>query len=166
MGVAVEKAESFLSKVSERDTEGHIVGILGLSQKIHPHRFEVNGRKLSTWCAWDSLFLPAMLKQAAKVESSCPVTKRTIRLTVTPDKVEAWEPASAAVSLVVPRPVIKGWESVEEVWTTFCCLVHFFSTPEAARDWFSGREQDAIVLGVEEAHELGRLAFEELLKYA
>jgi hypothetical protein len=22
------------------------------------HRFEVDGRALSTWCAWDSLFIP------------------------------------------------------------------------------------------------------------
>ena len=38
------------------------------------HRFEVAGRTLYTWCAWDSLFLPQILGQEAEVESTCPLT--------------------------------------------------------------------------------------------
>ena len=37
------------------------------------------------WCAWDTLFLPARLGQAARVTSACPVTGELITLTVTPE---------------------------------------------------------------------------------
>ncbi|MCI0371195.1 MAG: alkylmercury lyase [candidate division NC10 bacterium] len=162
--VPLAAATSFVSKVSERDAEGNIVGIVGLSQKSHPHRFEVNGHTLSTWCAWDSLFLPIVLNQTARVQSSCPATKVTIRLTVTPEKVKEVEPPGAVMSLVVPEVTKSGRESVEEVWMTFCHFVHFFSSPEAASKWFSGKNREPILLSVEEGYRLGRMAFEELLR--
>ncbi len=160
-----DAATSFIRKVGEHDDDGNIVGIFGLSQKSNPHRFEVKGHTLSTWCAWDALFLPAMLKQTAEVESSCPATKQTIRLTITPEKVEKVEPSHAVVSIVVPEATKRGLESVEEVWMIFCVIVHFFSSPGAASEWISGRNQDIRILSVEESYQLGRMAFEDFLKY-
>ncbi len=160
----LDAATSFVSKVSERDAAGNVVGIVGLSQNDHPHRFEVNGHRLATWCAWDSLFLPIVLNQTAKIRSFCPATKTTIRLTVTPEKVEEFEPPTAVMSLVVPEVTKSGRESVEEVWMTFCCFVHFFSSREAASKWFSGKNREPIILSVEESYRLGRMAFEGVLR--
>lgn len=162
----LDGAVAFVRQVTERDREGSVVGVLGLSQNNHPHRFVVNGHTLATWCAWDSLFLPVILKQTAKLESSCPATKTRIRLTITPDKVEQCEPTNAAISIVVPAVTKKGRESVEEIWMTFCHFVHFFSSPESASEWFAGRNRDVSILSVEEAYQLGRMAFEDLLAYA
>lgn len=158
-------AISFLRQVSERDGEGNVVGILGLSQNTHPHRCVINGHPLSTWCAWDGLFLPAVLRQTANLESPCPATKKTIRLTVAPDKVEQCEPVGAVVSIVVPETTKKGRESVEEIWMAFCHFVHFFHSPEAASGWFAGRKMPASILSVEEGHRLGRIAFRDLLAH-
>jgi alkylmercury lyase len=164
--VPLEAASSFVSKVSERDRQGNLVGIVGLSQESHAHRFEVNGHTLTTWCAWDSLFLPVVLKQTAKVESPCPTTKTRIRLTITPDSVPEIQPSTAVLSLVLPKVTKKGRESVEEIWMTFCHFVHFFCSLEAGSEWFVGRGLDPIFLSVEEGYELGRLAFSQLLQYA
>ena len=90
LGINANAATAFVTKVSEQDSKGRVVGILGLSQKRHPHCFEVNGQVLFTWCAWDALFLPFLLKQTAEVESVCPVTNREIRLTVTPQHVKGY----------------------------------------------------------------------------
>ena len=40
---------TIINQMSERDGDGNIVGTFGLSQKKHPHQFEVNGHALSTW---------------------------------------------------------------------------------------------------------------------
>lgn len=157
---------ALIRKVSELDPQDHVVGIFGLSQKSHPHRFTLDGRTFSTWCAWDTLFLPGFLRRPAEVESACPTTKRAIRALVTPEAVEHVEPADAVISIVVPQPTKKGRESVEEIWMTFCHFVHYFSSADAASDWLRGRDQEMRLLSVADAHQLGRLAFQDLLKYA
>ena len=165
LGISRAVAHSVIQKMCERDAEGNILGIAGLSQKKHPHRFRVNGIRLSTWCALDALFLPIALKQRAQVESLCPQTKRKIQLTITPDGVQQYDPASAAISIVVPSPTQKGLESVEEIWMTFCNHIHFFSSQDAAREWFTRKGQEITILSIEEGFELGRLALEEVLKH-
>jgi alkylmercury lyase len=154
-----------LHKMCERDEDGNVVGIAGLSQNQHPHRFTVNGIQLATWCAWDSLFLPVMLQQTAEVASSCPSTGETIRLTITPEGVTSYQPESAVISIVIPQPRTSGPESVEEIWTTFCHHVHFFSSPQAAQEWVDTRDQEVAILTIEEAFELGRLTLSEVLRY-
>ncbi len=97
-------ATAFVSRLSERDDAGNIVGIMGLSQKNHPHRFEVDGRVLSTWCAWDSLFLSPLLGREAKVESACPATKTKVR----PEKIERREPALSLDALATRSIPVSG----------------------------------------------------------
>ena len=59
--------------LAELDEKGKIVGMV-LSLRPTAHRFHINGRELFTWCAVDTLFLPALLQQEADVESNCPTT--------------------------------------------------------------------------------------------
>src|SRR6266571_9206883 len=94
-----QTAREVLDKMCERDGDGNVVGIAGLSQNQHPHRFTVNGIRLATWCAWDSLFLPVMLQQTALVSSQCPATGEVIRLSITPGGVTSEHPESAAISI-------------------------------------------------------------------
>src|SRR6266566_884293 len=160
-----QTAHEVLDKMCERDGDGNVVGIAGLSQNQHPHRFTVNGIRLATWCAWDALFLPVMLQQTALVTSRCPVTGETIRLTITPEGVTSKHPESATISIVIPQPTTSGLESVEEIWMTFCHHIHFFSSPQAAQEWVAARGQKIAILTIEEALELGRLTLSELLQY-
>jgi hypothetical protein len=71
----------------ERDETGRIVAFSGLTLRPTAHAFTVGDRRLHTWCAWDTLFLPALLHETAHVRSTCPVTGSVVELVVAPDGV-------------------------------------------------------------------------------
>ncbi len=114
---------------TEYDEQGRIVGY-GLSQRPTQHRFTVEGRELYTWCALDTLIFPVALGSSAEVESPCHATGTPVRLTVQPDGVAAVDPPTAVVSIVTPQ-------QCTSVRSAFCNEVHFFVSPEAARQWRS-----------------------------
>jgi alkylmercury lyase len=131
----------------ERDDAGNVVGS-GLTLRETPHVFEVDGRRLYTWCALDALMFPALLGKSARVSSPCAATGAPVRLTVTPDGVENIEPAEAVVSLVLPHgsPDVRG---------SFCVHVNFFASAAAAQTWLSAHP-GATVARVEDAFRLGQ----------
>jgi hypothetical protein len=102
-GLTPDAAVEMLANVAERDGDGNIIGLMGLTQNhgfdIH---FRVGEHKLRTWCALDSLFLPLLLDREAVVESGSALRGEPVRFTVGPDGVSAVEPAEAVVSLVIP----------------------------------------------------------------
>ncbi len=165
LGVNQDEAVEYLRGVTERDSSDSIVGIFGLSLNDHPHRFTVNGASLTTWCAEDALFLPAMLDQTATVESHSPVSREKVRLTVGPEGVEEVNPADAVLSIVTLDPSRVDTSSVEPIYGNFCEQIHFFASREEAERWAAGME-NIDILSVEEGYELGKLAFSELRAYA
>jgi alkylmercury lyase len=135
-----------------RDHEDRIVGFWGLTVKeISPHEIFVDGRKLWTWCAWDTLFLPRLLGGALDVRSRCPVTGRAVGLRVSPDEVETVEPAEVVVSFLQPNGRFEA-----DMITTFCHYVHFFADEAAGLQWTS-EHPGTFLLSPEEAFEIGRL---------
>lgn len=166
LGMAYGQADEFLQQVTERDSNDNIIGLVGLSlNQEWPHRFHVNGNSLRTWCAWDALFLPPLLGEEVVVESESPVSGKTVLLRVNPDAVANSMPEGAVVSIATIEPKVHDVSSVEAIWGNFCHQVYFFPSREEADEWAAGKSNIAI-LTVEEAHELGRLAFHELLAYA
>ena len=110
------------------DSRGRITGFWGLAvTELSPaHRYESGGRVLYAWCAWDTLFLPARLGQAARVTSACPVTGEPIELTVTPEGISGTSHPAVVVSFLRPgRPFDSG------VIESFCHFVHFFAGRQA-----------------------------------
>lgn len=134
---------------TELDDAGRVVG-WGITQNPTPHRFEVDGRHLFTWCALDTLMFPALLGQAASVTSPCQATGEPVhvQVDVDPDRVSTVTPAEAVVSIVTPGETasIRG---------AFCNQVHFFAKAGAAGPWLA-EHPGASVLPVAEAFELGR----------
>jgi alkylmercury lyase len=167
-GITRDDAQAFLSQVAERASDNRIMGILGLSLNETAHRFTVNGRQLFTWCALDTLFLPALLSQPASVESVSPVGATTIRLTISPQRVDAADPSGAVVSTVVVDPDVSATSSVEAIWSTFCHHIFFFGTREEAEGWATERDNsNAIeILSLDDAFELGRRLSGTLLAQA
>lgn len=165
LAIAPETAHDFLQSVTERDGDGNIVGVLGLSLNDHAHGFIVNGVSFSTWCAVDTLFLPAMLGQPAEVKSVSPLSKKSIRLTVGPQGVQALEPASTVVSLPVVRSGEVDTGSTEGIWRTFCHRVFFFAAREEAEQWAETTENIEIV-SVHEAFEYAMQTWSKILPYA
>jgi alkylmercury lyase len=136
----------------ERDEHGRIVAFSGLSLTPAAHRFTIAGRQLYTWCAWDTLFLPALLDQPAQVESTCPITASPLRLTVDQSGVRDVHPEAVWVSFPAP-----GTTSTADITGTFCSHVHFLAGQRGADQWLS-RHPGATALTLSDAFELGRLA--------
>ena len=136
------------------DAEGRVVGLLGLSSHCSLHRFDAVGRVVSTWCAWDSLFIPRVLGMRSRVGSHCPITTRLIQLVVAPDGVCSVTPADVTVSFVI------GCES--GVIGACCPDIHFLSSAQAANVWLT-RHPGGVVLTLDEAWEMGRIFVDEVL---
>jgi alkylmercury lyase len=156
LGVDRSKANQLLSQVAERDESGNIAGIMGLSLNKTTHRLNLNGTRLYAWCAMDTLFLPAVLGETVTIESRSPVSREFVRLTISPKKVEEFEPAGAVLSFVVVEPEEANMNSVESIWNTFCHHIYFFASRAEAEQWAGGRK-DIEILPVEQAHELGKM---------
>lgn len=164
MGIDQVEAYRLLGEVAERDADENVFGILGLSLNDTPHRFYVNGARMSTWCAADTLFLPPVLERTASVESVSPVSGEKIRLTVSPQGVEEVDPAGAVLSIVIVDPDEADMGSVEAIWGTFCYHLFYFASRQEAERWAAGRD-DIEILSVEEAYELVRLVSSRFLAY-
>ncbi|HEV2174387.1 MAG TPA: organomercurial lyase, partial [Nitrospira sp.] len=101
------------------DSERRIIGYWGLSiaaADTSPHQLMIDGRKLSAWCAWDTLFLPQLLGKRAEVESRSPGLDGGVWLIVTPTHVEHVEPEDAHVSFLLPDAA----EVQKDIVSTFC----------------------------------------------
>lgn len=134
----------------EYDDEGRVVGA-GLTLEPTRHRFRLDDLTLYTWCAWDALIYPPMLDRTAEVESTCPATGDTIRMTITPESVEDLEPRGAVLSF--PEPDLE--RACRDVREAFCNRSNFFRSAEVAREWLEGRDE-VDILTVEEGFGLGR----------
>ena len=132
------------------DGDQRVVGFWGLTIAPMPHRMRVDGRELYAWCAWDTLFLPALLGTSVEVESSCRVTGAPVRLMVTPRGVESAEPAGLSVSFLSSEAEAMN----ADVITSFCHYVHFFSSREAAKPWLQ-EHPETFLLSLADAYEFG-----------
>ncbi len=151
-GEAGEVLDAIPASNFQRDDRGRILGFRGLGQVPSRHRLSFAGRELFAWCAFDCLFLPALLDGPVEVASTCPVTGTGIRLTVTPRGVTAVSPETTVMTFVTPaaaglRADLRG---------TFCCHVNFFASEQAAEAWRADN-QGAAIITLDEGFELGRV---------
>jgi alkylmercury lyase len=140
---------------TQYDQEGRIIG-WGLTLRPTRHKFNIDGKQLYTWCALDTLFMPAVIGRPARVESPCAATGIPVRLTVDPaEGISALDPSTAVVSLVTP-------EQMSSVRAAFCNPSRYFATPDAARDWQS-KDPGMELLSVVDAYRASRSLSEMLL---
>lgn len=153
-GVERSRGESWLDDAPGvfRDAEGRIIGFWGLAISEMPHGFEIDGVGLYAWCAWDTLFMPALIGKTARVRSRCKATDEEITLTVGADGVSDLSHTDAMVSMLAPADGLDA-----DVIEAFCHHVHFFASPEAGERWLSDRDDDAFLLTVAHAYRLGEL---------
>ena len=132
---------------TEYDSDGNIVGYV-LTLRETSHIFEIDGRRLYAWCALDTLMLPALIGQTARVTSHCAATGAPVSLTVSPNEIRDIAPTDAAVSLVLPQ-------ETADIRQSFCCHVHFFASVVTAKDWAS-KHQGVEIVSVQDAFRLGQ----------
>jgi len=151
--ITAEQVSEVLECLSdlEVDQSGNVVG-WGLTLIPTPHRFQINGKLLYTWCALDALTYPVMLHLPARVESSCPVSGTEVSLSVTPTGINDLTPPGAVVSLVIPVQD----QSCTCDRGSFCAQGHFFRSRRDAAVW-QGTRPGGRILSVEDAYRLGKL---------
>jgi alkylmercury lyase len=134
------------------DDAGRVIGFWGLAIPRMKHRFEVDGVRLHTWCAWDTLFLPELLDKTARVESVCETSGEPVRLVVSPTGIESAEPDSLVLSFVEP----KASRFEGDIIKNFCHFVHFFRSREDGAEWIAKRLPRRFLLTLDEAVDLAR----------
>lgn len=134
--------------------DGKIVGA-ALTLNETAHAFEVDGKRLYTWCALDALTLPTILGKTCRVASRCPATGDLVSIHLSPDRVEDVVPPSAAVSLGLPN-------SCGDLRQSFCDRVRFFASSAAAQKWSNDHGGGIAILSVDEAYRLGRSVAQQL----
>jgi alkylmercury lyase len=154
-GVPVEQTLELLRQApSEWDSSGTRLVGLGLTSQPTPHRFQVGGHSLYTWCAVDALIFPLLIGAPAHVQSPCAATGELIHIDLTPDGVQHVEPSSAVVSVVTPDI------DISEVRQASCVPQNFFRSAEAATQWHTGHPE-ALLLPVADLFTLyGRAAMQ------
>lgn len=134
---------------TEIDREGDIIG-WGVTLMPTRHRFQIDGKVLFTWCAFDTLLFPPTLGKTAHVHSTCPATGQPITFVVAPEGVvKDLAPASSVMSLIIPA------NRQECVRATFCEHSLFFSSEQAASSYLAAHPE-AVLLSIEEAAAVGR----------
>jgi alkylmercury lyase len=121
---------------TEYDEEGRIIGS-GITLRPTPHRFEIDGHTLYTWCALDTLIFPVVLGRPARVTSRCRSTGESIHVEVGPAGLGSVAPEDAVISLVMPSPScsIRGG---------FCDEVHFFASAALAQAWLRDHPEGTV----------------------
>lgn len=164
-GLTLAEANESLKWLAERNDDGDIIGLGGLSLGNWGHHFRVDGRDLTTWCALDTLYLPQLLKLPVAITSPDPVTGEEVAVTIGTDgTIEA--PATAVISIVVPKIDHQGLESAEQIWMAFCNYSLYFASEANGRAWFAGKNVEPFFLTVAEGMELGRQWLQPIIRYA
>lgn len=137
------------------DDARRIVGFGGLAVVPTAHRFVTDGRTLYTWCAWDALFLPEVLGLSADIESTCPQTATSIRLTVSPHGVESVAPAETVMSFLLPdAPLFEN--TTAQTIASFCHYIFFLASPERGAEWVA-RHDGTFLLSLSDAFRLAQM---------
>lgn len=161
-GLPLTEIETAFKRFKERggefDEQGNLIGA-ALTLNKTPHRFLLNGKELFTWCSLDAVFLPGLLKQTAEVESTCPATGKTIKLTIAPEGIIAANPEQTVLSITIPGVSCAGGDSCGPNSTgpqsDACSQMHFLSSPEAAEVWLKDHP-GVVILTLNQAYRLAR----------
>lgn len=104
---AAERVASDLARHgrAELDESGRLVGIHGLTLRTTRHRFTAAGRTHHTWCAFDSIGIPAALHLDAVAHTDCPTCSGPLEVRIhqgQPETSEAvvWMPTGSITNLM------------------------------------------------------------------
>lgn len=138
-------AELVANGRAEVDAAGRVVGVHGLTLRASRHRFVHAGRSHRTWCAFDSIGIPAALSLDAIAHTDCPTCGRSLSL-----EIRAGEARDDALVLWLPAP-----DDRSNLINDFCATADLYCSEEHLRQRIepgraSGRIADlaaAVALG-------------------
>jgi alkylmercury lyase len=149
-GLPLEQTIALLRESGgEWDPSGKLLVGLGLTSVPTPHRFEVGGHTLWTWCAVDSLLFPVAIGAPARLSSPDATTGDPVRIDLTPTGVQRVEPAGAVVSIVTSRV------DLAQIRPAICGNQNFYRSPATAAPWLAAHP-DGHLLPVADTFEVYR----------
>lgn len=137
MDVNEKKAIGLAQSRGEMNSEGELVGFLGLSIVRTNHELKIRDKTLYTWCAADTLIFPSMLDVKAHISSLDPINNEPVQVIINHDILESLEPESSMISWI---------DNIDEndIRCSMCNRVHFFSSKESAEMWLENNKDARI----------------------
>ncbi|GCE46179.1 alkylmercury lyase [Thermosporothrix hazakensis] len=133
---------------TEYNENGDVVG-WGVTLVPTRHHFQVNGKQLYTWCAFDTVLFPPCLGQEAHVLSHCPTTGEPISFVASPSgAIRDLSPTTSILALLIAF-------DQNRVRQTFCENALFFSSERAATPYLA-THPNAVLLSLEQASQVGQ----------
>jgi|GEM_PF-6538277 len=136
---------------AEVDEDGRVVGIHGLTLRPSRHGFVHAGRLRQTWCAYDSIGIPAALALDAEVRTTCPACGRPLQVAI-----RGGQPERSDAALWLP-----GGE-VRHLMSDFCAAADLFCSRRHLDELVDPAQRPGDVLGLAGAAELGREAWADV----
>jgi len=128
-----------------------INGFWGVSTDETGHRFHIGEQTLYTWCAWDLLFMPHLFHQTVEAETSCPITRQSIRLTISEKGIEETQPEAPLITFI--KPDLEALKA--NVTHSFCQYIFFTASEEAGKEW-KETQKDGFLISLDQGFELGQ----------
>jgi hypothetical protein len=149
---AVEAATTLVAAGrAEVDGAGRVVGIHGLTLRHTRHRFHLAGRPHNTWCAFDSVGIPAALGLDAVARTDCPTCGAEVTV-----EIVGGIPNAADAVLWLPKP------PAANLLAEFCSSADLFCNPDHLQERIrAGRLPDR-VCDLEAAAALGRTTWADI----
>jgi alkylmercury lyase len=104
---------------AELDDHGNLVSIHGLTLRTTRHRITTAGRTHHTWCAFDSIGIPAALGLDAVAHSDCPACGRHLHI-----RIHEGEPEASDAVLWLPTG------SITNLIADFCARADLYCNPD------------------------------------
>ena len=130
------------------DGDPLVVGAEGLTTEITPHRLDLGGQVLHTWCAFDTVGIPAALGLDAGVATTCPTCGAVIAIEITAGQ--------------VPDSSVMGWwpeVTGGPVNKSFCPTASFFCSADHLDPWRATASPAGEALTLTQLSERGRVTW-------
>lgn len=116
-------AELVASGRAEVDAAGRLFGVHGLTLRATRHHFVHAGRARRTWCAFDSVGIPAALSLDATAHTDCPTCGRSLTV-----EIRDGEAPDDVVVLWLPAP-----DDCSNLMNDFCATADLYCSKEHLR---------------------------------
>lgn len=119
----------------ERDPQGRLIDLYGMTLTPTVHRLEIDRKVLFSCCALWAHVIPKLVDATVRVESIDPVRRELVRLSISPSGIESTDPPGASATLAVAT---QGAIDAD-VCRAFCCQVRHFVSRESAEEFAAAR---------------------------
>lgn len=137
---------------AELDGRGRLVGIHRLTLGISRHSFIHHGTARHTWCAFDSVGIPAALELDAVAHTECPTCGSALSVEVRHGSVRG-----GSLVLWLPTP-----DDSSDLIATFCAVADLYCSPQHLERRIDIEHAAGTVVSLAEAAEIGRYVWADV----